>query len=71
MPLYLRVGLGPLRYSHRLTGRRRSPYVPIGAAGMAVVCILAGSLCLVLGMPWWVVAVVLLAAVVRNAAARR
>jgi fatty acid desaturase len=71
MPLYMRGGIGPLRYSHRLTGRPRRPYVPVGIVAVLVVCAAVGALCLALGMPWWVVAGVLVVVVLRNAVARR
>lgn len=71
MPLYLRGGLGPLRYSRRLTGRLRRPYVPVGLVAALVVCAAVGAVCLALGMPWWLVAGVLVVVVLRNAVARR
>lgn len=43
MPLYLRGGVGPLRFSHRLTGRREDG-PPAGLVVAAVACALVWAL---------------------------
>jgi len=41
MPFYIRGGLGPLRYSHRIGGRRRSSGSPVGGCLLGLFLLIA------------------------------
>jgi O-antigen ligase len=55
MPMYLRGGLGPMRFSHRLG--KRNPWQAVRGVVLLGAIVFMTVVCISTGMPWFIVPV--------------